>query len=68
MYYMRISSFIINEYDSLGNRVSETITSDGVTTNIMYVNDYTQAPVEKDVYFRNLSELNPKGFVVTTYW
>ena len=65
---MRISSFIINEYDSLGNRVSETTTSDGVTTNIMYVNDYTQAPVEKDVYFRNLSELNPKGFVVTTYW
>ncbi|MBQ7888402.1 MAG: hypothetical protein IJ356_01435 [Erysipelotrichaceae bacterium] len=43
---MRISSFIINEYDGLGNRVSETITSNGVTTNIMYVNDYTQEYTE----------------------
>lgn len=34
----------------------------------IYEPRYSQAPVEKDVYFRNLSELNPKGFVVTTYW
>ena len=41
-----------------------------VYTDGKYIYDprYSQAPAEKDVYFRNLSELNPKGFVVTTYW
>ena len=37
---------ITYSYDGLGNRISETITSSGVTTNLTYVNDYTQDVVE----------------------